>query len=120
MEISDWINVMLCILSFILAVISVITVIITIKQNSKMIKNSARPYIVIYSNSTYFQDVKSRLNIKGIGIDTFKLVIVKRVVKTKRESHGLSFNTEKLQYIFYFMPSYTLFIISYLCPIIFL
>ena len=43
MEISDWINVILCILSFILAAISVITVVITLKQNSKMIENSTRP-----------------------------------------------------------------------------
>ena len=53
MEVSDWINVILCILSFILAVISVITVIITLKQNSKMIKNSTRPYVVVYKNITY-------------------------------------------------------------------
>ncbi len=77
MEISDWINVILCILSFILAVISVITVIITIKQNSKMIKNSTRPYIVIYSNSTYFQDVKYYIVLKNFGqtgakIENFK------------------------------------------------
>ena len=56
MEISDWINVVLCILSFVLAVISVITVIITLKQNSKMIKNSTRPYVVAYKNITYFQN----------------------------------------------------------------
>jgi len=46
-EISDWINVILCILSFLLALISVITVVITLKQNHKMIENSTRPYIVI-------------------------------------------------------------------------
>ena len=37
MQISDWINVILCILSFILATISVITVIITLKQNHRSI-----------------------------------------------------------------------------------
>ena len=47
MEISDWINVVLCILSFLLAVISVVTVVITLRQNHEMIENSTRPYIVI-------------------------------------------------------------------------
>ena len=63
MQISDWINVILCILSFILATISVITVIITLKQNHRMIENSTRPYIVMYSNSTYFQDIKYYLKV---------------------------------------------------------
>ena len=67
MEISDWINVILCILSFILAVISVITVVITLKQNHRMIENSTRPYIVMYSNSTYFQGVKYYLILKNYG-----------------------------------------------------
>ena len=47
MGISDWINVVLCILSFLLALISVITVVITLRQNHQMIENSTRPYIVI-------------------------------------------------------------------------
>lgn len=77
MDISDWINVILCILSFILAVISVITVIITLKQNSKMIKNSTRPYIVAYKNITYFQDTNYYIILKNFGqtgavIENFK------------------------------------------------
>ena len=77
MEISDWINVILCILSFVLAVISVITVIITLKQNSKMIKNSTRPYIVAYKNITYFQDTNYYIILKNFGqtgavIENFK------------------------------------------------
>lgn len=67
MEISDWINVILCILSFVLAVISVITVIITLKQNSKMIKNSTRPYIVAYKNITYFKDTNYYIILKNFG-----------------------------------------------------
>lgn len=47
MQISDWINVVLCVLSFFLAVISVVTVVITLRQNQKMIENSTRPYIAI-------------------------------------------------------------------------
>ena len=49
MSISDTINVVLCILSFVLAVISVIAVLITIRQNNKMIQNSTRPYITAYA-----------------------------------------------------------------------
>ena len=56
MQITDWINVILCILSFALAIISVITVIITLRQNNKMIENTRRPYIVIYGRVTDFQN----------------------------------------------------------------
>ena len=38
MTIGDWINVVLCILSFVLAAISVVTVVITLRQNKKMIE----------------------------------------------------------------------------------
>lgn len=47
MGISDWINVVLCILSFALAVISVVTVVVTLRQNHKMIENAVRPYVVV-------------------------------------------------------------------------
>lgn len=45
MEISDWINVILCILSFALAAISVVIVVITLRQNKEMIENATRPYV---------------------------------------------------------------------------
>ena len=67
MEISDIINIILCILSFLLAVISVVTVILTLKQNNKMIENSTRPYIVIYSKITNFQNQLYYLIIKNMG-----------------------------------------------------
>lgn len=47
MQTSDWINVVLCILSFVLAATSVITVVITLRQNQKMIENATRPYVAI-------------------------------------------------------------------------
>ena len=43
MEASDWINMSLSILSFILAAISVITVVFTLMQNNKMIEESYPP-----------------------------------------------------------------------------
>lgn len=67
MQITDWINVILCILSFALAVISVITVIITLRQNNKMIENTTRPYIVIYGKVTNFQNPAYYLIIKNMG-----------------------------------------------------
>lgn len=67
MEVSDWINVILCILSFILAVISVITVVITLKQNNKMIENSTRPYITIYGRVTNFQNPAYYIVLKNFG-----------------------------------------------------
>ena len=39
------VNIILCVLSFILAAISVITVVITLKQNNKMLESSTRPYM---------------------------------------------------------------------------
>lgn len=67
MNISDWINVTLCIFSFILAAISVVTVVITLKQNHKMIQNSTRPYIVVMAQTTNFQDPMFYLVVKNFG-----------------------------------------------------
>lgn len=67
MDTSTIINIILCILSFILAVISVVTVVITVRQNHKMIENSTRPYIVIYSATTNFQSPNYYLCIKNFG-----------------------------------------------------
>lgn len=48
MTCAEIINLILCILSFLLAAISVVTVVITLKQNNKMIESNARPYVVAY------------------------------------------------------------------------
>ena len=48
MTTSEIINLILCILSFVLAAISVITVVITLKQNNKMLEANVRPYVVVY------------------------------------------------------------------------
>ena len=50
MDLTTLVNIILCILSFILAVISVVTVIITLRQNNKMIEESTRPIITIYTD----------------------------------------------------------------------
>lgn len=67
MTTSDIINAILCILSFFLAAISVITVAITIRQNNKMIESSTRPYVVVTSQTTNFQRTSFYLVLKNYG-----------------------------------------------------
>lgn len=67
MSISDIINVVLCILSFLLAAISVVTVVVTLRQNSKMIESSTRPYIVLYGQVANFQSPTFYLVLKNFG-----------------------------------------------------
>ena len=54
MDVSTIVNIVLCVLSFILAVISVVTVVITLRQNNRMIEESTRPFIsaVSYTHLT--------------------------------------------------------------------
>lgn len=67
MDTSTIVNIILCILSFALAAISVVTVVITIRQNHIMIENSTRPYIAMYSASSDIQSVHYYLCIKNFG-----------------------------------------------------
>lgn len=48
MDIGIAVNIILSVLSFALAATSVITVVITLKQNNKMLESSSRPYVVAY------------------------------------------------------------------------
>lgn len=66
-SISDRINVALCILSFLLAVISVITVAITLRQNHRMIENATRPYVTVYGAVTGFDASQFYLVIRNFG-----------------------------------------------------
>lgn len=52
MTLSDWINLSLSAFSLLLAIISVISVVITLRQNHKMIENATRPYIGIKYETT--------------------------------------------------------------------
>ena len=67
LEISDWINLSVSILSFLLATISVVTVVITLLQNKKMIESSYRPYVVIYGDATNFSDIQFYIILKNFG-----------------------------------------------------
>ncbi len=65
--IGDIINIVLCVLSFFLAAISVVTVVITLRQNSKMIESSTRPYVVAYGQVANFQSPSFYLVLKNFG-----------------------------------------------------
>lgn len=67
MDIPTIINISLCILSFILSAISVITVVITLRQNSKMIESSSRAYVVAYGTVTDCHNLNYYLIIKNFG-----------------------------------------------------
>ena len=58
MTIGEIINAILCVLSFVLAGISVVTVVITLKQNNKMLESNSRPYVVAY---LVYQEAPSRI-----------------------------------------------------------
>lgn len=70
MDIATKVNIGLCILSFILAVISVVTVVITLRQNSRMLESSARPYVSIYFQPLFDTNY---LVLKNFGNSTAKI-----------------------------------------------
>lgn len=53
--------------SLITALVAIVISVLTLKQNSKMIESSTRPYIGIYLASTYIRDVNCYLVIKNFG-----------------------------------------------------
>lgn len=67
MDISTIINTVLSILSFILALISIVTVVITLRQNHTMIENATRPYICVYGESINTGKQAFYLVIKNFG-----------------------------------------------------
>lgn len=70
MDIATKVNIGLCILSFILAVISVVTVVIILRQNSKMLESSTRPYVSIYFQPLFDTNY---LVLKNFGNSTAKV-----------------------------------------------
>ena len=67
MTISDWISVILSILSFLLATLSIVFVVLTIRQNNKMIKNSTRAYVVVYGAYVHYSNSQFYLVIRNYG-----------------------------------------------------
>jgi len=90
MLVTDLINLILCILSFLLAAISVVTVVITLRQNHKMIQNSTRPYVIAFAQVTNFQRPTFYLILKNFGasgatIDKFESSIDLNQVSFRKE-----------------------------------
>lgn len=74
MTVSDMINLGLAIASFLLATISIVTVIITLLQNKKMIENSTRPYItVMYETITRPAELCRYIVLKNFGQTAAKI-----------------------------------------------
>lgn len=71
MDLATSVNIVLCILSFVLAAVSVVTVVITLRQNSKMIEESTRPYVSIYFQPLFDTNY---LILKNFGNSTAKIV----------------------------------------------
>lgn len=67
MDTATTINITLCVLSFLLAIISVITVIVTLKQNSIILENESRAYISIYGDTINCKGIIFYLVIKNFG-----------------------------------------------------
>ena len=67
MEAETIVNLVLCILSFVLATVSVVTVVLTLKQNNKMIETANRPYVVLSGETANFQSPSFYLVLKNYG-----------------------------------------------------
>ena len=67
MNTATIINIVLCILSFLFAMISIITVVITLKQNSKMMENSSRGYLSVYGDMLGVQPGNFYIVVKNFG-----------------------------------------------------
>lgn len=67
MTLSDKIELLGIISSSLLSVIAIVISVATLLQNSRMIKESTRPYVTVYSNTTYFQSIFYYLIVKNFG-----------------------------------------------------
>ena len=98
MDISTKVNIALSILSFILALISSITVIMTLYQNKKLIKQnnqaletSLRPYISIFLDNITICEQRTFFVFKNFGNSTatIKKFIYDEVLKSTDQGHEL-------------------------------
>lgn len=110
MQISDWINVVLCVLSFLLAAISVVTVVITLRQNRKMIEASTRPYITAKFESIVLCDGVARyVAVKNYGQTGARIIDIKNVRYQGNEKYNLVEHINNLKGMF-FAPSQSILI----------
>ena len=64
---SDIIQIFGILFSLITSIIAIIISVLTLRQNSKMIAESTRPYVVIYSKTTNFQSPSLYIIVKNFG-----------------------------------------------------
>lgn len=67
MDISTISNIVLAILSFILAFLSIFFVVITLRQNKKILEEASRPYISIFMDSIMIHNRQNYFVIKNFG-----------------------------------------------------
>lgn len=67
LSISDVIQLIGIFTSTVISIIAVIISVVTLRQNSKIVEESARPYIIVYTGSTNFQNPAYYLIIKNFG-----------------------------------------------------
>lgn len=64
---SDYVELLGIIASVLTGLVAIIISILTLRQNSKMIEESSRPYVTLYSGTTYFQNIGYFLILKNFG-----------------------------------------------------
>lgn len=84
---SDWIQVILAILTFLGLISTIVIAIFTLKQNSKMIEESTRPYVLIYKDTISINTPTEYLVIKNFGSSVATIT-------------SLNFDLEKFKTIF--------------------
>lgn len=84
---SDKIAVVALVVSAFLGIVSMMISVCTLKQSSKMIENSTRPYITVYGNKVYLGVAKYVLIIKNFGASSGK--ITKFSCDTKLKDYAL-------------------------------
>ncbi len=67
MDISTIVNIVLAILSFILAMLSIALVIITLRQNNKILEAANRPYITIFFDAITVKNRQNYFILKNFG-----------------------------------------------------
>lgn len=67
LTITDLIEIAGIIISLVTGIVAIVISVLTLKQNSRMIEESSRPYVVVYSTVTNFQEPFYYLVIKNFG-----------------------------------------------------
>ena len=88
MDVSTIVNIILCVLSFVLAAASVVTVVITLKQNSIMLENSSRAYVSVYGDVINCGSLYFYIIIKNFGHSSALITSLKCDVDLNKFSYA--------------------------------